>query len=266
MVQVAPPEHRRLSTGAKLVLFVLLPVLILAVLVAGVVTAVPLLVGRPFSQDYRADAGAAVRIEVENARIDVAPGSTEEVTVEVTGSYSGSRPEFQVGTAGDETRIEGGCRGGILVRCDLRLLVAVPASSDIIVRGTNGQVSVGSVDGAVDVETRNGRLDVADTTGPLTLATTNGGIQLEAVESARVTARTTNGGIEMDFAGPPSVVDARSTNGGITIRVPDDGEDYFLDTDTTNGPIDDDEVPTDRTAERTITARTTNGGITVERR
>jgi DUF4097 and DUF4098 domain-containing protein YvlB len=60
-------------------------------------------------------------------------------------------------------------------------------------------------------------------------------------------------------------VEAESTNGGITIQVPDDGEEYAVDAETTNGPIDDDDVGSNATAERTITARTTNGGITLER-
>ncbi len=104
-----------------------------------------------------------------------------------------------------------------------------------------------------------------DVTGPLTLVTTNGAIELTDASSARVTARTTNGSIDLEFSDAPSVVEAESTNGAVAIRVPDDGEDYFVEARTTNGSIDDEELRSDRTAERTITARTTNGGITLER-
>ncbi|WP_210481722.1 DUF4097 family beta strand repeat-containing protein [Naasia sp. SYSU D00948] len=266
MVRTAPPEHRRLPVAAKLVLFVLLPLVIVVALVAAVASAVPLLVAAPVSLDLRAEAGAVVRVEVPDARIDVEAGSADEVAVEVTGTYSGPEPDLEVETVGDETRVEGGCPPAPFSRCALQLQVSVPESSELIVRGTNGQVTVTGLSGAVDVETRNGRLDVDDASGPLTLTTTNGAIRLTDGASERVTARTTNGGVELDFMEAPGVVEAETTNGGITVRVPDDGEDYFVDARTTNGSVDDAGVPSDRTAERTITARTTNGGITVERR
>lgn len=265
MVQTAPPEHRRLSLAAKLVLFVLLPLVFVVAVGAAVVAAVPVFAGTPVAEDYRADAGSDVRIDVPNARIDVEAGEGAEVLVSMSGSYSGPRPGLEVQTVGDETRVEGGCPRVPFTRCDLRLEVQMPSGSNLTIRGTNGQMSVSGLEGAVDVETNNGRVDVEHVSGPLILGTTNGAIRLEDGRSERVSARTTNGGVELDFAAPPSVVEAESTNGGITVRVPDDGEQYFVDADTTNGGIDDEDLQSERTADRTITVRTTNGGITLDR-
>src|ERR671927_947554 len=47
MVQTAPPEHGRLSLAAKLVLFVLLPLVFVVAVGAAVVAAVPVFAGTP---------------------------------------------------------------------------------------------------------------------------------------------------------------------------------------------------------------------------
>lgn len=262
----SPPRERRtggLPLPLKLLFYAGLPLLFLAMLAAAAVAAAPLLAGRGVDVDYRAPAGSSLRVTVPNARLDFVPADGDDVTVRLTGTYTGTEPALRVETVGEQTRVSGGCARQWLAICSIRVEVALPPDVDLSATGTNGEITAKGLDGSVEVGTTNGRIGLADLSGTVTATTTNGGIALTGATAEQVTARTTNGGVELDFAGAPTVVEARSTNGGIGIRLPDDGTSYFIDAETTNGNIGG-SVDSDRTADRTITARTTNGGITVD--
>jgi DUF4097 and DUF4098 domain-containing protein YvlB len=254
----ARPERARLSTTAKVMLFVVLPLLLLATVGALLAMLWP----TPVHIEFREAGASRVSVTVPEAAIELLPSGDGEVHVEVTGWYSGTAPEFTVDTAADETVVEGGCRVLILSRCSLSVSVAVPASADVRIASTNGTIAVSQMGGSLDIGTTNGALRIADATGVLSLRTTNGSISVTRATSPEVTATTTNGQVELEFAGAPTEVLARSTNGGITVRVPE-GEPYFVDVQTTNGHLRT-EVESDRTAERSVTAETTNGSIAVE--
>ncbi|HWR85626.1 MAG TPA: DUF4097 family beta strand repeat-containing protein [Rhodoglobus sp.] len=258
-----PNPRRGLSPALKAFLFAGLPVLFVGMLVLAVFAAVPLLSGAGVDLDYRAPAGSSVRVEVPDARLDFVAAEGDEVVVQVTGRHTGQEPELHVETVGDETLIEGGCPRQWFSFCSLQVQVELPPDVDLAVTGTNGAISVQGQEGALDLGTTNGRIELDDVSGAVTAVTTNGAIELREGAGERVSARTTNGGVDLEFSTPPTVVEARSTNGGIGIRLPDDGESYFLDAQTTNGGIGGN-VESDRRAERTVTARTTNGGITID--
>ena len=252
------PERRRLSPTAKVLLFVLLPLL----LIAAVAVAVARLWPTPLNVDFREPGASAVSVAVPNATIDLVPSGDGGTHVEITGWYSGAEPEFRVSTVDDETLVEGGCPRDFMSRCSLQMSIAVPATADVRVVSTNGAITASSLDGSLDIGTTNGSLRVAEATGELSLRTTNGGVHVTRATSSEVTATTTNGQVELEFAEAPTEVLARSTNGGIAVRLPE-GESYFLDVRTTNGDVRT-EMESDRFADRTVTAETTNGGITVE--
>jgi hypothetical protein len=255
----------RIPTGVKVLLFVVLPIVtVLALVGAGVIMS-SLFRGTAFAEDYSADAGSQVTVTVPNARLSFVPSENDHVHAEVRGSYSGTEPRITVRTSGDETIIDGGCAWQWFSHCSLTFEVSLPASADLSVTSSNGRVTATDLDGLVDIRTTNGALVVTDASGDLRLVTTNGSIDVREASSLEVSARTTNGRVELGFADPPTSVEARSTNGAITIRVPDDNASYFVDARTTNGGIDTDEVPSNRQADRTISAETTNGGVTVER-
>jgi hypothetical protein len=254
-----PPPRRPVSPVVKVLLFVIAPLLVLATaaaLVAGLwPTAIQL--------DFRAAGAPQATISVPDAQIELLPSGDGEVHVEVTGWYSGSAPEFAVATEQNETVVRGGCWTFLLSRCSLTVTVALPATADVRIAGTNGSITASRMTGSLDIDTTNGALRVTDAAGVLDLRTTNGWIQVRGATSPQVSAFTTNGEVELDFTEAPDEAIARSTNGGITVRVPA-GEPYFIDMRTTNGQVQSG-FESDRTAERTITAETTNGNISVER-
>lgn len=260
------PASPGLSTASKLILFVGVPLLILILIAVTAFLATRLLRGSPVNEQFDLEAGSRVEVTVPNASMTFGPSDDDQVHVTVTGSYFGqAAPRLSVVTAGDVTTVRGECREFWFNRCSLRVTVAMPESLPLRVDGRNGRLSAADLTGPVQLETTNGGIDARSMRGDLDLRTTNGGIVVEAARSSDVEAATTNGNVDLTFTSAPETVDARSTNGPITVRVPDDDEFYFVTADTTNGEVDTDTVPSDRRADRTITAETTNGNVTIER-
>ena len=127
--------------------------------------------------------------------------------------------------------------------------------------GGNGSIATHDLGGAARLRTENGAITVARDSGLLDLQTSNGSIDAAAVTAASVIARTDNGRVDLDFARSPTRVDATTSNGHIGIQVPTSVS-YFLTTHTDNGSISAN-IPSDRFAQRTITARTSNGSISI---
>jgi hypothetical protein len=265
--QFAPPRppSRGLSTGAKLALLIGLPLLALLLIAITAVVATTLLGGSPINDRFDLDAGSRVEVTVPNAAMSFGPSADDQVHVIVTGSYFGTEPDITALTSGNVTTVRGSCREQWFNRCSLRIRVALPESLPLTVQGRNGRLVAESLTGPVALETTNGGIDVSTMRGDLDLRTTNGAIRMAGSRSPDVAASTTNGTVDLAFTRAPDAVDARSTNGPITVRVPDDGEEYFITADTTNGNVDTETIPSERQAEREITAETTNGNVTVER-
>jgi hypothetical protein len=263
----APAERPGLSPVAKILLFVGLPLLAILIVVAVILVTLGLFRASPVSENSTADAGSSVSVKVPNADLSFTPSDDDQVHVTMTGRFAGQRPTIQARTSGDETRITGGCPNGwnFLARCEVSVVVSLPDDLDLTVEGMNGRIKAEDLTGNLDLGTTNGRIETSNTSGRVDVHTTNGAIDVRGAQSRDVRVETTNGAVEITFADAPDTVTARSTNGAITIRVPDDGEDYFVRADTTNGNINTDEVPSDRRADREITAQTTNGAVTVER-
>jgi hypothetical protein len=260
-----------MSRGLRLTLLIGIPLLIVVLIVVftiGLTNAIRgLSGGSPISFDEQTDAGSSVSVDLPNASITLGASDDEQVHVTMRGTYSGEEPQLTIRTGDDgETEISGGCPRGWLIfnRCSVRVEVLLPAELDGEVNGENGSVTAAGLDGALNLSTTNGTLRIEESSGRLDLETTKGRIEGSDLGSANVDAETTNGAVRMEFSSAPDEVSARSTNGEISVTVPDDGESYRVDANTTNGKVDTADIRTDPDADRSITARTTNGRVTVE--
>ena len=255
-----------LSTTRKILLFVALPLALL--LVAGGI-GVALLFRTSGQVDISKDvqAGSRVSADVPGATLSFRPSDDGQVHVRARGTAVGPKPEVTVATSDGVTTIGGrGCIPLWFTFCSLAVTVEMPASLPLVARAENGGVSAVDLTGRLELTTTNGNLGATGTRDQVELRTTNGAIRVTGSESERLIATTTNGSVDLDFASAPVSVEAQSTNGGITVRVPEDEETYFVDASTTNGNVDTSSVNTSRTAERTITAKTTNGAVRVTTR
>jgi hypothetical protein len=245
-----------------------IPVLVL-LLLAGAATTVlfllPGLGGAQLNETADGEGAANILVDTNNAELRFTPSDDDQVHATMEGHYVGTKPEIRLENSGDATSISGGCPEGWLIfnRCSIIITITVPAESDLTVTTTNGRVTASDLDGDLDFTTMNCAVDVESPTGKVTLNTTNGAVRVNDAESSDVSAQTTNGEIRLAFSEAPDTVVANTTNGSVTVRVPDDGENYFIDAKTTNGAINTDAVGSDRKADRTITATTVNGAVTV---
>ncbi|SFN81540.1 Putative adhesin [Mycetocola miduiensis] len=256
-----------MSTGLVLLLVIGIPLVVLALIIGGSIGAVNAFRGTPVTDSVDADAASMLLVNATNASIHLsASDDDDEIHATMNGSYAGRKPSLDVTTAGGQTEIRGGCPGGwfLINRCQVRIEVSVPSDLDVTVGGQNGAIRADGLTGDLDLSTTNGSVEVDESSGVLSLHSTNGKIELQDSASTDVVAETTNGAVLLSFSDAPDEVTANSTNGGIRIVVPDDGTEYFIEAETTNGGVDTEDVPGDRRADRTITAGTTNGGITIE--
>jgi hypothetical protein len=247
----------------KLLLFVVLPLVLIA-LAAGVTAAVIGFRGTTLNTAESVVAGRQLDVDVRNASLQFESTSTDEVEVRVRGFYLGPTPEVTTVTENNVTSISGGCRNRFFGFCSVQIIIQVPENMPVQARGSNGRITASELSSPLSLRTTNGSINVSEPAGSLALRTTNGTIVVEDGRSDQVTVSTTNGRIDLDFDTAPSTVIADTTNGAVTVRVPTDGFDYFVNAETVNGSVTTDDVPSDRFAERTITASTTNGSVLVE--
>jgi hypothetical protein len=247
----------------RTVLYIIVPTLAALVLIAAFFFA---LSGRSGPVDLRADeaAGTSLDVRIPNAEVTLEPSTDDRVHVRMTGSFFGTEPTLDVRTDGGVTEVRGGCTSQLFSRCAIDLTVQLPRALPVTVDGENGRIAASGLTGRVTLTTTNGTIEADGTVGRADLQTTNGDIRLTDSASSAVEAQTTNGSVELTFADAPDTVDAESTNGSITVRVPVSGVTYLVTAQTTNGSVNTSSVPSDSTSRRSITARTTNGGITVE--
>jgi hypothetical protein len=133
----------------------------------------------------------------------------------------------------------------------------------------------------LDLRASNGGITIVGVTGNMRFDTTNGGVRLQDV-GGRVNGGTRNGGLNVLLSGNKwdgDGLDVETSNGGVTVQIPD-GYNAEFETRTVNGSMRIDfpiTVQGELTSRRGINttlgaggplvrARTTNGGVKVQRR
>lgn len=207
-------------------------------------------------------AGDQLTIAKDSGDLDVRPADVEEV--EVTrwfsgGSGIGGGAEATWELAGDTLTLTTRC-GGMLGQCDVRYEVLVPWAVTLTVEGENGTISAAGFETDLAIRSDNGAVSVEDASGDLTLNSDNGELRGTGIASSRVDAGSENGQVRLTFAVVPDQVEVTTENGAVTVEVPDAA--YNVTTVTDSGEVSVD-VPEDANSERTITARTDNGAITL---
>jgi DUF4097 and DUF4098 domain-containing protein YvlB len=247
----------------RTLLYILVPTVGLLLLVAAFFFA---LTGRSGSVDLAATEapGTSLSVQIPNASVTLEPSTDDQIRVSVTGTFFGSEPTLSVRTEGGVTEVRGGCRTQLFSHCSIRVAVQLPRALPTTVDGENGRIEASGLTGRLTLETSNGTIEARGTVGRLDAETTNGDVTVTDATSTLVQASTTNGSVELDFTDAPDSVDATSTNGSVIVRVPVSQVSYLVTAQTTNGSVNTETVPSDRTSRRSITAQTTNGSVTVE--
>jgi DUF4097 and DUF4098 domain-containing protein YvlB len=181
--------------------------------------------------------------EAGNITVTVEDRSDIEVTSELRSSLW-SEVDYQVDMSDDTLTVVSECENAFVSNCSASHTIRVPADAvdELDLTTTAGSIAVTGSSAEVDARTTAGDIELLDHSG----------------EDAAL--RTTAGGITVDANVAPRSLSAETTAGSIVITVPD--EVYAVDTDTTAGGVEVG-VRTDPNADRTITASTTAGEITI---
>lgn len=129
----------------------------------------------------------------------------------------------------------------------------------------------------LSIETHNGGIVISEVNGRIDFSATNGGVVLRRV-GGTVKGSTTNGGLVIELTGDRwdgETLDVSTTNGGVVMSIPENYSAH-LETGTVNGGISVDfpVAMQERSKElavnlgsggATVKARTTNGGVRIQR-
>jgi DUF4097 and DUF4098 domain-containing protein YvlB len=235
--------------------------------VAGGCAAVPIASAQATDSVDRSLAitGNQIEIDMFNGEITVRPGPDGAISATVTRTGVGSDQAAALADAQkiDVTLTE--AAGGAVLRAtytpdptkpDRRgasAAVTVPAGAVLVLRTSNGAVTVDGITGtalvdtsnadvietgpmeALRAKTSNGKISVAQGGGLITLETSNGAIDVRATD-ATVQAATSNGAIT--FAGSLASGSSRmeTSNSSIDVTLPSDAS-FGLDAQTSNAGI-----------------------------
>jgi hypothetical protein len=203
-----------------------------------------------------------IRVEVGGDQVEVSAEKIARANTPEAAKEMLQKIEVAEDVTADRVRLEtkrpqgGFGRGNVEVRYTIR----VPASAQVELQNTNGEVRVSGV-------TRGARM-----------STTNGAIDGRGL-GGEVRATTTNGGVEIELASFSQPVHVSTTNGGVSVRLPSNAK-ADLQATCTNGGIDVSGLELDIEGEKTrrrlvgrlngggprIDVSTTNGAIEIRGR
>lgn len=185
-------------------------------------------------------------VSVEIGTIEVVVGDERQVKVEGILFHGFDEVELTTELTSGVAVVAARCPG-LSQWCRVDLRIEVPAGTDVESVISNGRLLVSDIDG--DVHVRGGNLVV----------------DLIDVAAGDVRAQIRNGTIEMVFDAPPRAVEATIGNGRIDIELPVTEASYRVDMAAGNGSTQAD-IRTDPSSDRSIVARTQNGGVNVRYR
>jgi hypothetical protein len=198
------------------------------------------------TQEQSYDISQQINALVVDARVAAVTVETGDGPVTVTEIYhfGDDKPSTSHRVDGSTLHwVDTGCRNDE-VRCDVELRVRIPADASLQVKAEAGAVTVAGLAGSIDVTTEAGAFK---------------GTSLSADE---VSVTSQAGATSMDFAKPPTTVQASTEAGAIRVRVPS-GTAYAVEADTDLGTSNI-SVQRDAASDHRITVHSSAGAVTVE--
>jgi hypothetical protein len=220
-------------------------------------------------------------VDAGAAEIVVLPelGGGGKTTIDSTAKGSFHAPVLRAVKNGGEVRMDGNCPYISFGPCQARVVIRVPAATELDIHSGSGDLTATGMTGRVKLETGSGDVNADGLRGDADLRTGSGNVNVRAVEGATrmrtgsgdinaedlgaadVLADTSSGDVTLDFRGAPSVVDASTASGDVDVVVPRPDA-YRVDADPGSGDQQV-AVKTDPDSTRVVRARTSSGDVTV---
>jgi hypothetical protein len=164
---------------------------------------------------------------------------------------------------GDRLVLRGSCPVIASNFCEVDYTVVVPEDVDVLVRA-DGRISVSDVTGDVEASTGDGRVEAARIDGDVDLSSDNGRVVGTDLRAGTARADSDNGRVELSFLAPPQTVSATSDNGSVEVVLPRTAAYYRIDeVSSDNGTAATPEINIRPASDRSITATSDNGDVTV---
>jgi hypothetical protein len=211
---------------------------------------------------YDAEELTSVELHNDNGSVEILGDDVDEVTITAEISHGLRRTVTEGSIEGDALVLDMDCPTGIPTWCSVDYKLVVPRGLDVEVDNENGRTILRDIDGDVLVDGSNGRIELARLGGDVDVDTSNGRVEASGLRGDVVHSRSRNGSVRLAFAEAPTTVTARTSDGSVVIVVPDGDATYRVLADNFVGSIDA-AIRTDPTSDRTITANTDHGSITV---
>ena len=197
---------------------------------------------------FTVDEVRALVVEVDSGHVTLVPttGAEGQVDVDSTMEWAWSRPDTGHVTEDGVLTITADCPAVGLGTCSVDHRIGVPAGIDVDVTVSSGNITVAGLDlSVVDLSTDSGDISATDMSVP------------------EFHGRTSSGNVMATFIDAPDQVTAESSSGNVNVTVPD--EPYDVEADTSSGDVRVD-VNDDPDASRHISANTSSGNVTIDRR
>lgn len=190
---------------------------------------------RRINESYELASDAHVEVIGINGPVSVeaTDGTTAEVQVTTTAGSAGDLAEHRIIVEHTKSSLSvrgkgdkgwgfwRWLRGGGNARHNV--VLKVPRTVELAVRGTNGRVEVGEMEGAVQVAGVNGRVEIGGAHGGMEVSGVNGGVTLTVNELGEggMHVNGINGGVEFRLgSGVNADLNFNGVNGQITIEAP----------------------------------------------
>ena len=210
--------------------------------------------------------GAGLRlIDVHNSAgsVHVVGVDRDEVTVRARVSHGLRSTGESARVDGDRLVLEGTCPVIGSDFCNVSYEVEVPNDVDVVIQA-DARIGVSDVTGDVEARTDNGRVEAARIGGDVVLSSDNGRVVGTDLRSGSAEAYSDNGRVEVGFVAAPGAVKAESDNGGVEVILPRTQDFYRIEeVSSDNGTAATPEIRINPESERTITATSDNGDVTV---
>lgn len=241
-------------------LLVGLAVLVAVVAVASWVVVASLPAHHPYSGHWQQDAAGAsqVTVQADGLGVTLSQDGSSQVTVAMTGSYTGHVPQVSVTRSGSGVTVTAGCSND----CSGHLQITVPAGLAAQVSTGDAGIQAKGLTGRLNLTTGLGGVEVDQSSGPLTVRSTYGAVTLAASSAPNAEVITTDGAVRASFTAAPASLKVTTGYGGVDLKVPHDAT-YHVDAQSSWSSPSVSLPNTATDAPHSVVVKTTRGGITV---
>lgn len=213
-----------------------------------------------YSGTWQQDAAGAGQVTVRTDGLDVTLNQdrSSQVTVAVSGSYTGRVPQVSVTRSGSDVTVTAGCSDD----CSEHLQVTVPAGLAAQVSTGGAGIRAKGLTGRLDLTTGPGGVEVDQSSGPLTVRSTYGTVTLTDSSAPNAEVITTDGAVSASFTAAPTSLKVTGGYGRVDLKVPHDAS-YHVDARSSHSSPSVSLPNTATDAPHSVVVKTTNGDITV---